>query len=120
MTTGAGTLNFFISSDGTLDSIELVLETILNPETFPATLEIELFIIPGIGVVDVDILLEIVRSGLAFSSAIDFDQGLAGTAEFDEISFGLEVTGGLIDLSTEAFFDLDGFQFGEVTLTVNF
>ncbi|MBI1729595.1 hypothetical protein HY229_02890 [Candidatus Acetothermia bacterium] len=120
LTTGSGTFIFNINEDGTLGNLELLYKATLNPESNPATLSFDLLIAPGVGVLNFELMLEVVRSGLTFTTTVDFIPGPSTAAVFNGISFGLATSTGLVDLNLQATFNADGLEDADLQFKINF
>jgi len=114
---GAGTFTVMILPNGKLGAVELDLSTTLNPDTNPATLEINAELIPGFGLVNAVTELTVSRSDLDFSITAVF-AGVPVT--FQGVVFSIGSTIGAVDVETEVVFIPSGFLLSDTTFTLNF
>ena len=121
--TGAGELIVEVLADGTIGAVEVDLSTTLNPDTNPATLNVNANMTPGVGLTDADISLAITRSNVDFSIAADFsasDNPAINAADFEDVTFSVGTTMGAVDVSTSATFGAFGFISSDTTFTLSF
>jgi len=115
---GAGTLIITIDETGTIAATAVTINATLNPDTNPATLIIDGEIVPGVGLTDAVVALSVTRLGFTMSATADFGGGPPAT--FEDITFAVDVPGGLVDFSAATVFDLTGLQIGTFSIAVNF
>ena len=118
--TGAGTIEVDVTSTGTIAAVAIDLSTTLNPDTNPATFNVNAGFTPGVGLNGADVSLAISRSNVDFSIAAAFTPISGDTAEFSSVTFSVGTTLGSVDLDTSATFGAFGFQTSETTFTINF
>jgi len=119
LTSGPATLALIIGQNGTLGLATLDLETTLNPESNPATLEIATTVVPGVGLTDAVVGINISRAGLDFGATALFTGG--ATLDFGEIQFELATTlpRAMGNLGMEAAFEpTGGLSRAEIVLTI--
>ena len=115
---GAGTLVISIDPTGTIAATSVSINATLNPDTNPATLIIDGTIVPGTGLTDALVVLAVTRLGFTMSAVADFGGGPPAT--FEDITFSVDVPGGLVDFSAATVFDLNGLLAGTFSIQVNF
>jgi len=118
LTSGAGTLILEIGPTGSLSSVEVSVNAVLNPDTNPASLSISAEATPGVGLTDATVALSIQRAGLTFSGVAVFTGG--PPAAFAGITFSLDVPGPLLSISTDATFNNAGLVSADVFFSVSF
>ena len=118
LTSGAGTLVLEIGPTGSLSSVEVSVNAVLNPDTNPASLSISAEATPGVGLTDAVVALTIQRAGLTFGAVATFTGG--PPAEFSGITFSVDVPGSLLSLNTTATFSNAGLVQAVVFFAVTF
>jgi hypothetical protein len=121
---GLATLELRISPTGLLIATNLNFDFILNPDSNPARLALDLDIAPGIGVADTDgdgeaatVLMWIDRLGLQFHA-----KGvLVGVGPVHQTAtFAVSAPAGIFDLSSSATFGISGLVIANMVITISF
>jgi len=116
---GAGTLTVGITPAGEIGVVSISLSLTLNPDTNPASLDVDATIEPGLGLTEATVGLSISRAGLDLGVLAYFDGG-GPPATFQFVEFTLGTSAGPINISTDWIFTTTGFTGGDVYLTVSF
>jgi hypothetical protein len=107
-----------ITSIGTIGAVSISVNTTLNADTNPATLEIDADIAPGVGLTDAVVTFTVERAGLILGVTATFSGG--PPAIFDGITFSVSLPGSALSLSALTTFTPAGMVYGEIYLTVSF
>jgi hypothetical protein len=117
----AGPLTLTFTFDAVLEitEIEADISFTLNPDTNPATVDVEVVAEPPDGITSVEVDFTVVRSGLVLIAAADFS-GTAGEFTFDDLTLTVQAEAGVITASASVLVTPTGLVGGDLTASVSF
>ena len=118
--TGAGTIEIDITDTGTIAAVEVDLSTTINPDTNPATVNVNANFDPGTGLTDADVSMSVTRSDIDFTIVANFTPTSGSIAEFADVTFSISTMLGALDVETSATFGAFGFQTSSTWFTISF
>ena len=115
---GSGSLSLTFDGAGEIDNVSITLGPTINPDTNPATLNVDGSLEPGVGLVDGAIGIEVTRGLITFEADANFSDGPPAT--FEGVDFSVDATIDLLEVEATLSFEPGELVQIESFWTVNF